>query len=238
MKVSIIGGGGRERALAWKCAQSNRVTHVYVAPGNAGTAREPGMRNVDVAADDIPGLLSFALAEKIDLTIVGPEGALVLGVTDEFGAAGLRCFGPSRAAAQLESSKDFSKAFMKRHGIPTAAYATFSDANEAHAYIEPARDVLLEAGKTVLAGLILGVAAMLAPYAPVAAGDDEEHRREREHRDDHADEEAADDDGGERALDLGARARRRAACARPRPESATGASSPPSTPAPTATPLR
>ena len=126
MKVLIIGSGGREHALAWKAAQSPRVTQVFVAPGNAGTAREPGMRNVDVAADDIPGLLRFALAEKIDLTIVGPEGALVLGVTDEFGAAGLRCFGPSRAAAQLEGSKAYMKEFLRRHSIPTAAYATFT----------------------------------------------------------------------------------------------------------------
>ena len=109
MKVLIIGSGGREHALAWKAAQSPRVTQVFVAPGNAGTAREPGMSNVDVAADDIQGLLRFALAEKIDLTIVGPEGALVLGVTDEFNAAGLRCFGPSRAAARLEGSKAYMK---------------------------------------------------------------------------------------------------------------------------------
>ncbi|NJD32311.1 MAG: phosphoribosylamine--glycine ligase [Gammaproteobacteria bacterium] len=126
MRVLIIGSGGREHALAWKAAQSPRVSQVYVAPGNAGTAREPRVRNVDVAAEDVPGLLRFALAEQIDLTIVGPEGPLVLGITDEFDAAGLRCFGPSREAARLEGSKAFMKEFLRRHSIPTAAYATFT----------------------------------------------------------------------------------------------------------------
>jgi phosphoribosylamine--glycine ligase len=126
MKVLVIGSGGREHALAWKVAQSPRVTEVHVAPGNAGTALEPRVRNVDVAADDVAGLVRHALAERIDLTIVGPEGPLVLGVTDAFAAAGLRCFGPSRLAARLEGSKAFSKDFLKRHGIPTAAYATFT----------------------------------------------------------------------------------------------------------------
>ncbi len=126
MKVLIIGSGGREHALAWKAAQSPRVTQVFVAPGNAGTALEPRVRNVDVAADDLPGLVRFALAEKIDLTIVGPEGPLVQGVNDEFSAAGLRCFGPSREAARLEGSKAYMKEFLKRHSIPTAAYATFT----------------------------------------------------------------------------------------------------------------
>ena len=126
MKVLIIGSGGREHALAWKVAQSPRVTEVQVAPGNAGTALEPGVRNVAVAADDVQGLLRHALAERIDLTIVGPEGPLVLGVVDAFTAAGLRCFGPSRDAAQLEGSKAFSKDFLRRHAIPTAAYATFT----------------------------------------------------------------------------------------------------------------
>ncbi len=126
MKVLIIGSGGREHALAWKAAQSPRVSQVYVAPGNAGTAREPRVGNVDVAAEDVPGLLRFALAEQVDLTIVGPEGPLVLGITDEFSAAGLRCFGPSREAARLEGSKAFMKEFLRRHSIPTAAYATFT----------------------------------------------------------------------------------------------------------------
>jgi len=126
MKVLVIGSGGREHALAWKVAQSPRVTEIHVAPGNAGTALEPRTRNVGIAADDVPGLVRHALAERIDLAIVGPEGPLVLGVTDAFQAAGLRCFGPSREAARLEGSKAFSKDFLRRHGIPTAAYATFT----------------------------------------------------------------------------------------------------------------
>jgi phosphoribosylamine--glycine ligase len=126
VKVLIIGSGGREHALAWKVAQSPRVGEIHVAPGNAGTALEPRTRNVDVAADDVQGLLRHALAEKIDLTIVGPEGPLVMGVVDAFTAAGLRCFGPGREAAQLEGSKAFTKDFLRRNGIPTAAYATFT----------------------------------------------------------------------------------------------------------------
>ena len=126
MKVLIVGSGGREHALAWKCAQSSRVTEVLVAPGNAGTAREPKLRNVAVAADDVAGLVTLAQREAIDLTIIGPEAPLVLGVVDAFEAAGLRCFGPRRAPAQLEGSKAFTKEFLRRHGIPTAAYATFT----------------------------------------------------------------------------------------------------------------
>ncbi|HEU4652350.1 MAG TPA: phosphoribosylamine--glycine ligase [Steroidobacteraceae bacterium] len=126
MKVLIIGSGGREHAFAWKVAQSRRVSEVFVAPGNAGTAREPGVRNVDVAADDVNGLVEFARKEKIDLTIVGPEAPLVLGVTDAFEAAGLRCFGPRKLASRLEGSKAFTKDFLQRYGIPTAAYATFT----------------------------------------------------------------------------------------------------------------
>jgi len=126
MKVLVIGSGGREHALAWKVAQSPRVTEVQVAPGNAGTALEPRVRNVAVAAEDVEGLLRHAQAERIDLTIVGPEGPLVLGVCDAFAGAGLRCFGPSQRAAQLEGSKAYTKDFLKRHGIPTAAYATFT----------------------------------------------------------------------------------------------------------------
>ena len=126
MKVLIIGSGGREHALAWKVAQSPRVGQVFVAPGNAGTRLEPRTTNVDIAADDVEGLLEFARRERIDLTIVGPEGPLVLGLCDEFAAAGLRCFGPSRLAARLEGSKAFTKDFLRRHGIPTAAYGTFT----------------------------------------------------------------------------------------------------------------
>jgi phosphoribosylamine--glycine ligase len=126
MRVLIIGSGGREHALAWKAAQSPRVSEVFVAPGNAGTAREPRVRNVDIAADDVAGLVRFAREEAISLTIVGPEQPLVLGVVDAFAAAGLRCFGPSRLAARLEGSKAFMKEFLRRHAIPTAAYATFT----------------------------------------------------------------------------------------------------------------
>jgi phosphoribosylamine--glycine ligase len=126
MKVLIIGGGGREHALAWKCAASARVTEVLVAPGNAGTAAEPKVRNVNVGAEDIPGLLALARSERVDLTIVGPEAPLVAGVVDEFIKAGLKCFGPQRAAAQLEGSKAFTKEFLRRHGIATASYATFT----------------------------------------------------------------------------------------------------------------
>jgi phosphoribosylamine--glycine ligase len=126
MKILVIGSGGREHALAWKAAQSPRVSQVFVAPGNAGTAREARVRNVDIGAEDVAGLVRFARHEKIDLTIVGPEQPLVLGVVDEFAAAGLRCFGPSRLAARLEGSKAFMKEFLRRNSIPTAAYATFT----------------------------------------------------------------------------------------------------------------
>jgi phosphoribosylamine--glycine ligase len=129
MKVLVIGNGGREHALAWKCAASARVSEVLVAPGNAGTATEPKVRNVAVSASDIPGLVALARREHIGLTIVGPEGPLVAGVVDAFEAAGLACFGPRRAPAQLEGSKAFTKAFLARHGIPTAAYRTFTQAN-------------------------------------------------------------------------------------------------------------
>src|SRR5271155_2024921 len=114
MKILIVGGGGREHALAWKCAQSPRVKHVFVAPGNAGTALEPRMSNLDIAADDIDALLEAAIAKAIDLTIIGPEGPLVAGIVDRFAAAGRRCFGPSQRCARLEGSKAFSKDFLKR----------------------------------------------------------------------------------------------------------------------------
>ena len=134
MNVLVIGGGGREHALAWKLAQSARVQKVYVAPGNGGTARDPRLQNLPIT--DIAELRDWALDKRIGLTVVGPEGPLSQGVVDEFRRAGLRIFGPSQAAAQLESSKAFSKAFMKRHGIPTAAYETFSDPVAAHAYLD------------------------------------------------------------------------------------------------------
>ncbi|MCW8956292.1 MAG: phosphoribosylamine--glycine ligase, partial [Gammaproteobacteria bacterium] len=136
MKVLIVGGGGREHALAWKAAQSEQVEIVYVAPGNAGTAREAKMENIAISAEDIPALQTFALGHQIDLTIVGPEAPLVQGIVDEFQAAGLKIFGPSRGAAQLEGSKAFTKDFLARHNIPTAAYGNFTNVDEAIAYIK------------------------------------------------------------------------------------------------------
>lgn len=135
MKILIVGSGGREHALAWKAKQSPKVTQVFVAPGNAGTALEPGIENVAIQVDDIAGLLSFAQVRDIDLTIIGPEIPLVKGVVDAFDAAGLACFGPTAQAAQLEGSKAFCKDFMARHGIPTAKYETFTDVDMAIAYI-------------------------------------------------------------------------------------------------------
>jgi phosphoribosylamine--glycine ligase len=136
MKVLIVGGGGREHALAWKAAQSPRVKRVYVAPGNAGTAIEPGIENINIAAEDIDQLLAFARSNSIDLTIVGPEVPLIKGIVDRFQQAGLRIFGPTQACAQLEGSKAYSKAFLQRHHIPTAAYATFTDAEQAKQYVK------------------------------------------------------------------------------------------------------
>ena len=135
MKVLVVGGGGREHALAWKLRQSAGVTEVLVAPGNAGTATEPGLRNVNVAADDCAGLLALAQREAVDFTLVGPELPLVAGLVDDFTAAGMPCFGPSKAAAQLEGSKAFSKDFLQRHRIPTAAHATFTDVDAASDYV-------------------------------------------------------------------------------------------------------
>ena len=135
MKILIVGSGGREHALAWKVKQSPKVSSVFVAPGNPGTALEENITNVAIAVDDISGLLAFACAEKIDLTIIGPEVPLVLGVVDQFTAAGLKCFGPTAKAAQLEGSKSFCKDFMIRHHIPTAAYQSFTDKDLAIAYI-------------------------------------------------------------------------------------------------------
>jgi phosphoribosylamine---glycine ligase len=134
MKLLVIGSGGREHALAWRLKQSPRIQKVFVAPGNGGTATEEGLQNV--AITDIPELVAFAKAEEIQLTVVGPEAPLAAGVVDAFRAAGLKVFGPTQAAAQLESSKDFAKQFMDRHNIPTAAFATFTDAAAAHAYLD------------------------------------------------------------------------------------------------------
>ena len=134
MKVLVIGGGGREHALAWKLAQADGVQQVFVAPGNAGTARDPALTNLDIT--DKTALRAWAQGQGIALTVVGPEAPLAAGVVDEFRAHGLPIFGPTKAAAQLESSKAFSKAFMQRHGIPTAKYQTFTDPAAAHAYVD------------------------------------------------------------------------------------------------------
>lgn len=152
MKVLVIGGGGREHALAWKIAQSPRVQAVYVAPGNAGTAAEPRVTNVPVAADDLEGLIEFARRERIDLTVVGPEMPLVLGLTDAFAGAGLRCFGPSQAAARLEGSKAFTKDFLQRHRIPTAAYATFTRTSFDPAWVRAQRAPLVVKADGLAAG--------------------------------------------------------------------------------------
>ena len=135
MKILVIGSGGREHALAWKLARSPRVDEVIVAPGNAGTAGEPRMRNADVSATDVDGLLNLAQDEHIDFTVVGPEAPLVAGVVDKFRAAGLRVFGPTAAAAQLEGSKSFTKDFLARHRIPTAHYAVFTELQPALEYV-------------------------------------------------------------------------------------------------------
>jgi phosphoribosylamine---glycine ligase len=134
MKVLVIGSGGREHALAWKLAQGERVQTVFVAPGNGGTAADPALKNVPLT--DPAALADFALAEKVALTVVGPEAPLAAGVVDVFRARGLRIFGPTQAAAQLESSKAFAKEFMQRHGIPTALYASFTEAAAAHAHVD------------------------------------------------------------------------------------------------------
>ena len=136
MNVLMIGNGGREHALAWKLAQSEQVDTVYVAPGNAGTAREAGCKNVAIKPDDFEALAEFARTTPCELTVVGPEAPLVNGIVDYFEAAGLKCFGPSAAAAQLEGSKAFTKEFLARHNIPTGAYQTFTDADQACRYVQ------------------------------------------------------------------------------------------------------
>ncbi|MGR9045760.1 MAG: phosphoribosylamine--glycine ligase [Gammaproteobacteria bacterium] len=181
MKVLIVGNGGREHALAWKVKQSPRVDQVFVAPGNAGTAQEQNIKNADIAVDDIPGLLAFAQEQNIDLTIIGPEAPLVLGIVDRFQEAGLKCFGPSAKAAQLEGSKAFCKDFMARHNIPTAEYQTFTDCQQAIDYIKAKGAPIvvkadgLAAGKGVIVAqteteAITAVQDMLAGNAFGAAG--------------------------------------------------------------------
>jgi phosphoribosylamine--glycine ligase len=183
VRVLIVGNGGREHALAWKIAQSPRVREVLVAPGNAGTAAEPRVRNVPIAASDIDGLAAFAEREAIDLTVIGPEQPLVAGIVDRFESVGLRCLGPSAAAARLEGSKAFAKDFLQRHGIPTAKYARFTKLEPALEYLHK-HDVPivvkadgLAAGKGVIvaqdrATAEQAVRSMLAAHEFGAAGDE------------------------------------------------------------------
>jgi phosphoribosylamine--glycine ligase len=152
MKVLIVGGGGREHALAWACAHSTRVPEILVAPGNAGTEIEPKVRNVAVAADDIGALLRLAQSEQPALTIVGPEAPLVAGITDAFAAAGLPCFGPDKACAQLEGSKAFAKAFLERHRIPTAAYRRFTADSYNSAWVKAQRAPIVVKASGLAAG--------------------------------------------------------------------------------------
>ena len=168
MNILIIGSGGREHALAWKCAQSPRVDEVLVAPGNAGTARESKVRNVPVSSDDIEALLKLAQTEDVSLTIVGPEAPLVAGIVDRFNELGLPCFGPTAAAAQLEGSKAFTKDFLARHNIPTADYGNFTDLKPALAYIrEQGAPIVIKAdglaaGKGVIVAMTLEEAEQAA----------------------------------------------------------------------------
>jgi phosphoribosylamine---glycine ligase len=180
MKVLVVGGGGREHALAWKLAQSARVQTVFVAPGNGGTAADPLLKNITLT--DPAALADFCVAEKVALTVVGPEAPLAAGIVDLFRARGLRIFGPTQAAAQLESSKNFAKEFMQRHGIPTAHYASFTDAAQAHAHVEKNGAPIvvkadgLAAGKGVVVALSVqeahaAITDMLGtPEAPAPAG--------------------------------------------------------------------
>jgi phosphoribosylamine--glycine ligase len=169
MKVLIVGGGGREHALAYRCAAAARVAEVLVAPGNAGTAAEPKVRNVAVAAEDHAGLIALARAERIDLTLIGPEAPLVAGVVDAFAAAGLACFGPRRAAAQLEGSKAFCKEFLRRHGIPTARSRTFTRASFDAAWLAAQRAPLVVKASGLAAGKGVVIAASPAAAAAAAA---------------------------------------------------------------------
>jgi phosphoribosylamine--glycine ligase len=162
VNILVVGSGGREHALAWKIAQSPRVGKVFVAPGNAGTARDATLTNV--ALTEIPELVAFAQREHVVLTVVGPEGPLAAGIVDAFRAAGLKIFGPTRAAARLESSKDFAKSFMARHGIPTAEYRTLADAQAAHAYVdERGAPIVIKAD-----GLAAGKGVVVAATLPEA----------------------------------------------------------------------
>ncbi|HZW59135.1 MAG TPA: phosphoribosylamine--glycine ligase [Woeseiaceae bacterium] len=169
MKVLIVGGGGREHALAWKCAQSARVSEVLVAPGNAGTALEARVRNVDIAADDIEALAALAGRENVGLTIVGPEAPLVAGIVDRFVALGLPCFGPTAAAAQLEGSKAYCKDFLARHDIPTARHQSFTQLAPALDYIRAQGAPLVVKADGLAAGKGVVVAATVAEAAAAAS---------------------------------------------------------------------
>ena len=179
MQVLVIGNGGREHALAWKLAQSQKVDTVYVAPGNAGTALEPNIENIDIAVNDFEKLSHFAQQKNIDLTVVGPEGPLVDGIVDHFSALNLRCFGPSAKAAQLEGSKSFTKDFLARHNIPTAEYETFTDQTAALNYVRDKGAPIvvkadgLAAGKGVIVAMTLAEAeaAIIDMLAGNAFGD-------------------------------------------------------------------
>ncbi len=162
MKVLVVGGGGREHALAWRCAASPRVGEVLVAPGNAGTATEPKMRNIPIPAEDTRALVRVARAERVELTIIGPEGPLVDGVVDAFTAAGLACFGPNRAAARLEGSKAHMKEFLRRHGIPTARSATFTSANFDPDWVRAQRTPLVVKASGLAAGKGVVIAESIA----------------------------------------------------------------------------
>ena len=155
MKVLVIGNGGREHALAWKAAQSPLVEHVFVAPGNPGTAAENKISNVEIGPCDLDKLVAFATTEKIDLTIVGPEAPLVIGVVDAFRAAGLKIFGPTKNAAQLEGSKSFTKDFLARHNIPTAHYAVFTDTDQALAYLDKVGAPIVVKADVIIVGFII-----------------------------------------------------------------------------------
>ena len=159
MKVLIVGAGGREHALAWKCAAAARVTEVLVAPGNAGTATEAKVRNVNVAPADLAALVQLATRERVDLTIVGPEAPLVAGIADAFAAAGLKCFGPRRSCAQLEGSKAFAKEFLRHHGIPTARAATFTRENFDRKWLRAQRTPLVVKASGLAAGKGVVIAA-------------------------------------------------------------------------------
>ena len=176
MNTLVIGGGGREHALAWKLAQSPRVEKVYVAPGNGGTMAEDKVENIPLAPDAIADLIVFAKRNAVSLTIVGPEGPLVAGVVDEFTAAGLPCLGPSKAAAALEGSKHFAKAFMRRHGIPTAEARSFTELDAALAHIDSRDGAVVVKADGLAAGK--GVVVADAPRRSAGSGQGHVVRRE------------------------------------------------------------